>query len=395
MKLGFDYYANIAFHIVGVVSLFFMEGIAITRKPSRLQVSNMLLVLFALLYTVGNYLQINTANLEVFSATVKIEYIGISGVLLSYTWFMNEYNGRKSRRRIFFIEGAFTVVSLVCIFGMGPKGLFFKTIRIVQQKQYSFIEKEPGILYICIFLYYVSIFLTSVYVCIRKMKESGANEKKRCILFLIGVLFPFLCAVIQVISPNRNFDFFTLGILGFVIFFTVGVNRADFLDSVQTEQELDFLTGLNLREKFVEQVHKNLNSGKKGSIVMLDMDDFKYINDHFGHQTGDKVLATLGDVLKDISKKEHSTCRFGGDEFCIFLLDIVNHQEVEDILNNLMTNFHKKLKKQGITYEPSISKGIAVYTGEQKETFEKLYEHADKALYLVKNSSKGKYKFYE
>lgn len=396
MGIEFDfYYLFKAIHIIAITILFFMGCITLTRKPSRLQVSNLLVILFALFYTVGYYLQMDAVNLEVVQATFKVEYVGISGMLIAYTWFMLEYNGTKNGKWVLVIEGIFTTISLLCIFQLENHTLFIKSLSLVPYKHHLAIEMETGILYNCYYIYYLSIFLASTYICIRKMKESEGSEKTRCILFFCATIFTFLSTAIDFMNPNLEYDFYTIGILGFAILFSIAVNQADFLNSVLTEQELDPLTGLNHRRYFVERIQQNLNNRKTGSLVMFDMDNFKFINDHYGHQAGDKVLKALGKALKSVTMQEDYACRFGGDEFCLYLFSITKQREIETVLEEVVSSYQKELTKQGIHFDTSFSIGIATYNGKQSKCFDELYDHADKALYLVKNSGKGKSKFYE
>lgn len=396
MGIEFDfYYLFTAIHIIAIVMLFFMGCLTVTRKPSRLQVSNVLVILFALFYTVGYFQQMNAVNLEVAQAGFKVQYVGISGILLAYTWFMFEYNGKMKGKWVLMIEAIFSTISLVYIFRLETNTLFIKTLSLVPYKNHLVIKMEAGILYNCYYFYFLATFFISTYIYIGKMKESVGTERRRIILFFCATICTFLSTVIDILNPNLEYDFYTIGILGFAILFSIAVNQADFLNSVQTEQELDPLTKLNHRRYFVEQIQQKLNNKKAGSLVMFDMDNFKFINDHYGHQVGDEVLKALGNALKSVTKQEDYACRLGGDEFCLYLFNITNRREIETILEKVVSSYRKELIKQGIRFDASFSIGIAVHDGKEIKSFEEIYDHADKALYLVKNSGKGKSKFYE
>lgn len=123
---------------------------------------------------------------------------------------------------------------------------------------------------------------------------------------------------------------------------------------------------------------------------MMDLDNFKQINDRFGHQTGDEVLAKFGQVLLELGE-EAIPCRIGGDEFGLFCKNITNTKELENVAVRIAEEFQKKLsgeKYDGIT---TVSLGITRTMDAAGRDFEKLYSNADKALYVAKNRSKNTY----
>ena len=186
----------------------------------------------------------------------------------------------------------------------------------------------------------------------------------------------------------------TYGILGFTLFFNLAFIQDDYFSKVQTEAEKDPLTGVGNRRYFTQMMEIGLMNRKRGSLIMLDMDNFKYVNDTFGHGMGDKVLTTLGKSLMQVIPVSHYVARLGGDEFCIYMVNMTRRKELEAILNQLNDVFQANMKLLNIDFKASLSIGIAEYSGKRAITFEQLYENADKALYLAKNSGKGQYRFF-
>jgi diguanylate cyclase (GGDEF)-like protein len=163
-----------------------------------------------------------------------------------------------------------------------------------------------------------------------------------------------------------------------------------FFDSVLKNSVVDELTNINNRRYFNLAFRRELKRGKrysrKISLFVFDLDNFKKLNDTYGHATGDLVLQTVGQVLKDSFRIEDTLCRVGGEEFCVILPEI----EAESALVPCK-RFAEKLKeksKEKIGIEVTISGGICEYPT-NGDTLEELYAKADTALYKVKNSGKN------
>lgn len=121
---------------------------------------------------------------------------------------------------------------------------------------------------------------------------------------------------------------------------------------------------------------------------MIDLSCVKQVNDRFGHQAGDEVLAKFGEVLSE-QGEDTLACRIGGDEFCVFYKEAIDAKELEVLVEKIGQEFRSKVageKYDGIT---STSIGIARILEETDRDFEKLYSNADKALYVAKNRSKN------
>jgi diguanylate cyclase (GGDEF)-like protein len=200
---------------------------------------------------------------------------------------------------------------------------------------------------------------------------------------------------IKATGLTRGYDLMTFGILGVIFFFSLALVKDDSLDRILTEAEKDPLTGVSNRGFFIDVVSGWLQKRKKGSLVMLDLDDFKDVNDNFGHGVGDKVLSTLGESITQVIAQTNFTARFGGDEFCIFLINQVSKKEIAVIMEQLNEAFQNNIRFLKLDIKTDLSIGIAVNNGKTRISFEELYENADKALYLAKNSGKGQYKFYK
>lgn len=155
----------------------------------------------------------------------------------------------------------------------------------------------------------------------------------------------------------------------------------------------DVLTGLWNRMYTEEAVNDMLTQGTMGALMMIDMDNFKLVNDHYGHIVGDRVLKMLADTLRDSASEGDVPCRLGGDEFMIFVKDVTSKSALSERAANIISDLRKKIDECGFEINTSISVGIA-QAPENGNDFIMLYNSADKALYYVKQNGKNSYHFF-
>jgi diguanylate cyclase (GGDEF)-like protein/PAS domain S-box-containing protein len=158
----------------------------------------------------------------------------------------------------------------------------------------------------------------------------------------------------------------------------------------------DHLTGLfnrrymeeTLERELLRAVRKQLSLG----IIMLDIDDFKHINDTCGHAAGDEILRALGRLLLEQVRGEDIPCRYGGDEFIIVLPDVSRKvtRERADRICEQAKHFHLKLEDQPLELEAiTLSLGVAVFP-ENGATSATLLRTVDVALYRAKHEGRGR-----
>lgn len=152
------------------------------------------------------------------------------------------------------------------------------------------------------------------------------------------------------------------------------------------QSETDALTGLRNRRFMDYQMDKWDQENLSYSMILLDIDHFKRVNDRYGHSVGDVVLQYLADEMRQVTRVQDVCCRYGGEEFAILLLE-TEHEDV----NKVAERFRKKLEE---TISPcgeviTISAGIAHYPTCADHKL-KVIELADERLYEAKNSGRNR-----
>lgn len=165
------------------------------------------------------------------------------------------------------------------------------------------------------------------------------------------------------------------------------------MDIIKSKSYTDALTGLWNREYTEKRVNELLNEEKQGSLLMIDLDNFKAINDNYGHQEGDRVLLLFADTLREYAEENDIVCRIGGDEFILFLTGKTSRGAVSNTAQDIIISLNSKIKKLNYDVKTSVSIGISI-SGVDGQDFAKLYNCGDKALYYVKNNGKNSFRFF-
>lgn len=149
----------------------------------------------------------------------------------------------------------------------------------------------------------------------------------------------------------------------------------------------DQLTNLVTRRYLLDKIDNIDLQNQKVIVVMADIDDFKLINDQYGHPCGDYILQVLGALFKKHLSNNVDVCRWGGEEFVIIFNNINKQEALEQIKNicKIVREHHFVYEQQGI----KISMTFGISYSEESTTFEKLLEIADKRLYIGKNTGKN------
>ncbi|MCC2865160.1 diguanylate cyclase [Anaerovorax odorimutans] len=164
---------------------------------------------------------------------------------------------------------------------------------------------------------------------------------------------------------------------------------------IERERDVDLLTGLYTRRAFFSKFDALLQEPeelKTAMVLMADLDNLKYTNDHWGHDYGDKMLKAAADLLQGCDCPHNLAARLSGDEFVLVIYGAKSQQEIEDCLDCLYSHMKKSdlVMPDGEHVAVSLSGGYLYYP-EHTGTSQELLKLADKAMYKVKKSTKGKF----
>ncbi|MFC1554719.1 diguanylate cyclase [candidate division KSB1 bacterium] len=175
--------------------------------------------------------------------------------------------------------------------------------------------------------------------------------------------------------------------------FGIALERSHALKQLELQATTDGLTGLyNFRtftQRIQEEVERSIRYESKFTLLMIDIDHFKKVNDTFGHQAGDKVLTQVAATLKQSTRNVDICCRYGGEEFSIILVEteldkgLPTAERIRENIEKMNTVFNNELIK--IT----ASIGVVEFPNSVRDA-ESLIKEADKALYNAKSSGRNK-----
>ena len=160
----------------------------------------------------------------------------------------------------------------------------------------------------------------------------------------------------------------------------------------------DFLSQLYNRSTFERELQSEIerSAHTKVCVMFIDVDDFKFINDRFGHSVGDEVIKYVSGCIKQRIQGSGFAGRFGGDEFVLCVTDSKQIDEIEslslDLIDELYSGYHSELANVTINVKASI--GIA-FSPEHGDDGPKLIAAADEAMYFVKKNGKANYHVYQ
>ncbi len=160
----------------------------------------------------------------------------------------------------------------------------------------------------------------------------------------------------------------------------------------------DELTGLSNRAHFHEQLKTQIalatRGSKKFAVVFIDLDDFKDVNDTYGHEVGDNYLRQFAKYIKSSVRSTDITARLGGDEFCIVLHGVKDRNEVARIIDVCMKFTRQTVEIGNHRIQPQMSVGISLFPEDGMDE-DALVKSADMAMYSVKQNGKHGYRFFE
>lgn len=160
----------------------------------------------------------------------------------------------------------------------------------------------------------------------------------------------------------------------------------------------DALTGLDNRLSMMSHLEHSLaitrRAGTSTALLLLDLDDFKDVNDNYGHPVGDALLKEVACRLKSVVRASDLVARLGGDEFAITLEQVADVSQSIHVAEKVIAQVAQPLQLEGVHVNIGVSIGIA-FAPEHADSVEALMKYADISLYRAKGQGKNCYSIYQ
>lgn len=232
-----------------------------------------------------------------------------------------------------------------------------------------------------LFLFSVSITVVFILIAFVLISANRKKIQKKHYFSLIFFAFPpFMCIILQIIFYGTSL------ILNGVVLSLLIV----FLNIQNDSMYTDYLTGINNRKKLDNYLREKVNAStedKTFSAIFIDLNNFKSINDTFGHDVGDNALEISAKLLKSCLRSDDFIARFGGDEFYI-VLDVSDRIDLEETVCRINSCIEKYNETSDQPYKLSFSMGYAVYNYHSHMKVEEFKKQIDILMYENKRANK-------
>ena len=231
------------------------------------------------------------------------------------------------------------------------------------------------------YIYIIMYFAAIVYLSVSTFVTAREFQNRSRALIYPLMFFLLIETIIQVTLPDLHVTWLCVTLLSVLYFIYCS----------EMWNQLDALTGLLNQNSYLNRTAEMRRRG--GVLVVFDVDDFKQINDRYGHLSGDTALADAGSHLRGAFRKNDLVCRWGGDEFIVYCDDITQASLARRV--GALCGKPWTTKVRGDTsIELSASAGV-VLVPKQGTDFKTVYDRADTALYRAKSQGKAHFCFYD
>jgi diguanylate cyclase len=232
-------------------------------------------------------------------------------------------------------------------------------------------------------------------------ESSGGGERLnsgRLVLMFVATL---LVPVIDLLWGNDGDRYVTLPssavLFALMLGRVIGLVRTVELgrERLHVEARHDPLTGLANRTQFAELTAAAIGSGMKSvAVLLIDLDDFKAVNDSLGHEAGDQVLTTVGERLLRCVRDGDLVARLGGDEFAVLITQTIDHQDAANTASRIIRALNEPIVLGDRPVRVGGSVGVAMQSKDHDDVHS-LLRGADLAMYLAKHQGKDRFVFFE
>lgn len=232
---------------------------------------------------------------------------------------------------------------------------------------------------VAIALYFL-LLINNVFILMKQWKRMKQMNQRNRIPLLLFAFPPLAGFLFQMVYYGTSFVWAGVSLSILMAYITIQNNAicTDYLTGLYNRRQLDY---------FLEVRINSLTKQQQFAGIMIDIDNFKKINDKYGHITGDRAIETTASILKLFFKHDEFIARYAGDEFVV-LLDIREGESLEHKVNNLQRLVASHNKKSKDPFEINFSMGYAIYTAGSNQSPDEFLNQLDKLMYENKSLSK-------
>lgn len=224
------------------------------------------------------------------------------------------------------------------------------------------------------FIGYIYIVASLIFIIIKRKHLNKGD-------FVTLILLPCVAMVLGLLQSFIKFPMLFVWPALAIVLNGVGLN------TLIIKSSTDYLTGLNNRSELDAYLDKTatecINKNLSLSIMIMDIDSFKNINDTFGHIEGDNAIKVTSDIIKKSLKGEGIISRYGGDEFAVVISNC-NKENISITANNIKSNLDEFNSKDILEYNISLSIGFDTFKGNQLLDISNMLKQVDKKMYQQK-----------
>ncbi len=306
-------------------------------------------------------------NYAVNSVLTSLEYIPGFFWLLYFDYkIINDYEAAKQRGRFYLIPGI--IILGIVLYSLKTGFLF----TVVPGNIYT---RGPGVFAVA--GAYCFQYIIAFYIALKNRRNVDAEIVLSIIAYFA---LPVIAMILQLAFYGRTliWPMFTI---------------ANLIAFILLEKDVmlrDPLTGIYTRGEFQQKVFRLIRTKKPFTLIMLDLDKFKMINDTLGHQSGDEALQELVELISIEKRKTDLFCRYGGDEFMILMRS--NNPEVGVYLKERIENtINIRNSTSSRKYSLQMSFGILHVPAENTKNLQSILEEVDQQMYLEKTLHRKRY----
>ncbi len=286
----------------------------------------------------------------------------IGGLLLSYIDFRTFRNPRRIEAKFYYQHGAlFTLVILVV-------NIFYPVYFSVDPVINSYSSGDFKDLH---YLLLAGLYIYMLYFIIRNRRLTTKTESA---IFILCFMAPIIGMLVQLIDSKLHFSWTSI-VIGLLIIYI-------FLETTPSEE--DYLTKLYNRKNYESQLNYFTQIGKPFGVALFDLNDFKEINDTYGHSKGDEVLIAFGQALKKTFHKRAFVSRLGGDEFAVIVEGRNEH------IDEMISELSRQIAAEEDEVISSLKFSYGYQRHEEMITLDELYNLVDHKMYAHKQYIKSR-----